>query len=97
MPTKWGYLSPQKDSEASAKCDLYIKALTETAESFDLPILDLYNHSNLRPWEDSFAERYYKDDDSNGVANTVHPLDEAHKKFIALKVEAFIKSIYRIY
>lgn len=97
LPTKWGYLSPQKDSAASAKCDLYIKALTETAESFDLPILDLYNHSNLRPWEDSFAERYYKDDDSNGVANTVHPLDEAHKKFIAPKVEAFIKQIYHVY
>lgn len=97
LPTKWGYLSPQKDTSASAKCDLYIKALTETAESFGLPILDLYNHSNLRPWEDSFAERYYKDDDSNGVANTVHPLDEAHERFIAPKVEAFIKSIYRLY
>ena len=97
LPTKWGYLSPQKDSEASAKCDLYIKALTETAEYYNLPILDLYNGSNLRPWEDNFAERYYKDDDSDGNANTVHPLDEAHKKFIAPKVEAFIKSIYKRY
>ena len=97
LPTKWGYLSPQKDIEASAKCDLYIKALIETAEYYNLPILDLYNHSNLRPWDDSFAERYYKDDDGNGIANTVHPLDEAHKKFIAPKIEAFIKSIYRVY
>ena len=97
LPTKWGYLSAQKDAEASAKCDLYIKALIETAEYYNLPILDLYNHSNLRPWDDSFAERYYMDDDGNGVANTVHPLDEAHKKFIAPKIESFIKSIYRIY
>ncbi len=97
LPTKWGYLSPQKDSVASAKCDLYIKALTKTAEYYNLPILDLYSGSNLRPWDDVFAEKYYKDDDENGVANTVHPLDSAHKRFIAPKVETFIKRIYHVY
>lgn len=97
LPTKWGYLSPQKDSEASKKCDLYINALKEIATYYDLPVLDLYNYSNLRPWDAVFAERYYKDDDGNGVANTVHPLDSAHKKFIAPKVEAFIKQIYHVY
>lgn len=97
LPTKWGYLSPQKDSEASKKCDLYIKALKEIADYYDLPVLNLYNYSNLRPWDDVFAERYYKDDDGNGVANTVHPLDAAHKRFIAPKVEAFIKRIYQVY
>lgn len=97
LPTKWGYLSPQKDSEASKKCDLYIKALKEIADYYDLPVLNLYNYSNLRPWDAVFAERYYKDDDGNGEANTVHPLDSAHKKFIAPKVEAFIKSIYNVY
>lgn len=97
LPTKWGYLSPQKDSEASKKCDLYIKALKEIADYYDLPVLNLYNYSNLRPWDDVFAERYYKDDDGNGVANTVHPLDAAHKRFIAPKVEAFIKRIYHVY
>ena len=93
LPTKWGYLSEQKDTAASAKCDLYIKALLETAEYYSLPVLDLYHQSNLRPWDSDFASKYYKDDDSNGVANTVHPLGEAHKKFIAPKVESFIKSI----
>ena len=97
LSTKWGYLSPQKDSEASKKCDLYIKALQEIADYYDLPVLNLYNYSNLRPWDDVFAERYYKDDDGNGVANTVHPLDAAHKRFIAPKVEAFIKRIYHVY
>lgn len=97
LPTKWGYLSPQKDSEASKKCDLYIKALKEIADYYDLPVLNLYNHSNLRPWDDVFAEKYYKDDDGNGVANTVHPLDAAHKRFISPKVEAFIKRIYHVY
>lgn len=97
LPTKWGYLSPQKDSEASEKCDLYINALKEIAAYYDLPVLDLYNYSNLRPWDAIFAERYYKDDDGNGEANTIHPLDSAHKKFIAPKVEAFIKQIYHVY
>ena len=97
LPTKWGYLSPQKDSEASKKCDLYIKALKEIADYYDLPVLNLYNYSNLRPWDDIFAKKYYKDDDGNGVANTVHPLDAAHRRFIAPKVEAFIKQIYHVY
>lgn len=97
LPTKWGYLSPQKNREASKKCDLYIKALKEIADYYDLPVLDLYNYSNLRPWDDVFAGKYYKDDDGNGVANTVHPLDAAHKRFIAPKVEAFIKRIYHVY
>ena len=93
FPTKWGYLSTQKDPSASAKCDLYIQALKDIAEYYSIPVLDLYNESNLRPWDDNFAAKYYRDDDSNGTANTVHPLDPAHKKFIAPKVGAFIRSL----
>lgn len=97
LPTKWGYLSSQKDPSASVKCDQYISALKDIAKYYSIPVLDLYNFSNLRPWNDIFASKFYKDDDLNGTANTVHPLDPAHKKFIAPKVEAFIKSIYKKY
>ena len=97
LPTKWGYLSSQKDPSASVKCDQYISALKDIAKYYSIPVLDIYNFSNLRPWNDIFASKFYKDDDLNGTANTVHPLDPAHKKFIAPKVEAFIKSIYKKY
>lgn len=94
LPTKWGYLS---SGEAKTKCDIYIKALKDTAKEFDIPVLDLYDASNLRPQDSVFTAKYYKDDNSDGTADTVHLLDGAHKKFIAPKVEAFIKQIYHVY
>lgn len=96
-PTKWGYLSEWKDASAAALCNSYVKALLETADKCSIPVLDLYHDSGLRPWDSNFAQLYYKDDDENGIANTVHPLDAAHKRFIAPKVEAFIKRIYHVY
>lgn len=96
-PTKWGYLSDWKDVSAGGLCDSYVEALLKTADKWSIPVLDLYHDSGLRPWDSNFAQLYYKDDDGNGTANTVHPLDAAHKRFIAPKVEAFIKQIYHVY
>ena len=96
-PTKWGYLSEWKDASAAVLCDSYVDALLKTADKWSIPVLDLYHDSGLRPWDSNFAQLYYKDDDRNGTANTVHPLDAAHKRYIAPKVEAFIKRIYHVY
>lgn len=96
-PTKWGYLSDWKDVSAGGLCDSYVEALLKTADKWSIQVLDLYHDSGLRPWDSNFAQLYYKDDDGNGTANTVHPLDAAHKRFIAPKVEAFIKQIYHVY
>ena len=96
-PTKWGYLSVWKDVSAADLCDSYVEALLKAADKWSIPVLDLYHDSGLRPWNSNFAQLYYKDDDGNGIANTVHPLDAAHKRFIAPKVEAFIKRIYHVY
>lgn len=96
-PTKWGYLSDWKDVSAGGLCDSYVEALLKTADKWSIPVLDLYHDSGLRPWDSNFAQLYYKDDDGSGIANTVHPLDAAHKRFIAPKVEAFIKRIYHVY
>ena len=96
LPTKWGYLSDWKNKENAEKCDMYIDALIKTCNKFGIPYLDLYNNSGLRPWDDNFKAQYYRDDNNDGVAETVHPLSNAHKKFIAPKVEAFIKQIYGV-
>lgn len=61
------------------------------------PYFENHVERTYNSWDSTFTAKYYKDDDGNGTANTVHPLDEAHKRFIAPKVEAFIKQIYHIY
>lgn len=94
-PTPWGYL--HSDASNKKKADLYVKALIDTAKWWNLPVLDLYNESNLRPWDDTFKATYYKDDTGDGTAESVHPLSNAHKRFIAPKVESFIKRIYPVY
>ena len=97
-PTKWGYLTIQYgDEDAQRRCDSYVKALTEVSEKYSIPVLDLYHDSNLRPWNENFRELYYKDDNGDGKPESVHLLQEAHRKFIAPKVENFIKSIYSVY
>lgn len=96
-PTPWGYIHDSViDAKSKQQADLYVKALLKTAEWFGIPILNLYTESGLRPWDATFSAKYYRDDNGNGIADTVHPLQNAHKRFIAPKVEAFIKQIYRV-
>lgn len=97
LPTKWGYLSPQVDPTAAARCDLYIQALIDIAKKYDIPVLDLYHYSNLRPWDSEFKNLYYRDDNHDDTPESVHPNDPAHRKFIAPKVQAFIEQIYHVY
>lgn len=94
-PTPWGYLHVNASSKKNA--DLYVKALIDTANYWGLPVLDLYHESNLRPWDNIFKATYYKDDTGDGTPESVHPLSNAHKRFIAPKVESFIKRIYNKY
>lgn len=96
-PTPWGYLHGTSINSIDIKSDLYVEALCKTAQYFNVPILDLYHESGLRPWDKTFADEYFRDDSGDGIANTVHPLQEAHKKFIAPLVIDFIKKIYNIF
>lgn len=86
LPTPWGGWNLRNPSRLE-KCKEYINALVEFANYNSLPILDLFHGSNLRPWESTFNTKYFLNADS------VHPLSEAHKKFIAPKIENFIKEI----
>jgi hypothetical protein len=88
-PCPWKILSPRQGSE---KAEKYVKALIDTANYFSLPVLDLYHESGLRPWEEAFANKYYKE----GFENAVHPTQEAHEKFIAPKVIEFIKRLIKV-
>lgn len=83
LPTPWGGWNLRHPSRLE-KCKEYINALIEFANYNSLPILDLFHESNLRPWDSEFNSKYFLN------ADTVHPLSEAHKKFISPKIEDFI-------
>ena len=51
-------------------------------------MLDLYHGSNLRPWDDTFRDLYYKRDDGGRV----HPDEDGHA-LLANKFEMFIRSL----
>ena len=68
----------------------YVQTLHDFAKENSLPFLDLYHHSNLRPWDSNFINKYYH---GSYYTDTTHPNAAAFTKFIAPKVAAFIKKI----
>lgn len=94
-PTPWS--SYNNVSGNSDFAETYVKAISDISKKYGLPFLDLYHISGLRPWDTSFKEEYFKDDTGDGIAEGIHPLEKAHKKYIAPKVESFIKTIISTY
>lgn len=85
LPCPWGGYPPKSKGN---KMMLYSEALREVAKNHSVPVLDLYYESNLRPWDNTFRELYYKRDDGNSV----HP-DEDGQKILANKFKMFIQSL----
>lgn len=74
----------------------YNQALKDTAKMFNIPVLDLTDITNLRPWEEDFRTEFYTAD---GIGNAsqvdddgIHPNSKGHKLFYA-RVKEFIKSL----
>ena len=85
LPCPWGNYPPTISDNAMAK---YSEALREVAKRYSIPVLDLYYESNMRPWDETFRELYYKRDDGNSV----HPDEDGHK-ILANKFKMFIQSL----
>ena len=83
-PTPWATARP--DFHIAA--DNYVNILKQIAEHRSIPFLDLYRHSNLRPWDADFRELAYSNDGGNGT----HP-NELGQKIIAPKFEGFLYSL----
>jgi lysophospholipase L1-like esterase len=66
----------------------YANIIKEVAAYYAIPVLDLYYGSNLRPWDNTFKNLYYKHDDGNSV----HPDEDGHK-MISNKIKVFIESL----
>lgn len=74
--------------------EVYYNALLYTAKYFSIPILNLTFESNLRPWETTFKEIYFKSDGigSNNEVDGTHPNSKGHK-LISNKIKEFIKAL----
>lgn len=94
-PTPW--TSYNNVSGKSDFSESYVQAILDISKKYGLPCLDLYHISGLRPWDASFRNKFFRDDTGDRIAEGVHPLEIAHKKYIAPKVESFIKLIISTY
>lgn len=93
FPTPWASYNNTTIAKRTA-VEKYINALRETCEKYSIPYLDLYHKSGLRPWNPTFNEKYYVDDNADGnYAEGVHPNTEGHRKFIVPKVLNFLESL----
>lgn len=72
-PTPWiGYPNYLEGN----KMQLLNEGLEKICKRGSIPFLDLYNGSNLRPWDATFRTLMYSRDDGNGV----HPDENGHKR-----------------
>lgn len=90
-----GVVSPLnwKGSENNSSLPLYLKALKDTCELFNIPYLDIHNITNLRPNNDTFLAEYYTADGTgnNSEVDTegVHPNSKGHR-LIYERIKQFI-------
>lgn len=90
-PINWRYTG-----NAKQLLTLYIKALKETCELFNVPFLDIHDKTNLRPENDTFRNTYYLAD---GTGNTgqidnsgIHPNSAGHKLMYG-RIKDFISKL----
>lgn len=83
-PTPWVGQQPG----AGKPMEAYADAIVAICKARNIPVLDLYHCSNLRPWTEEGRAACYSKDDGNGV----HP-DETGHKLIAPRFKAFLASL----
>ena len=88
LPTPWVNYNPF-DTAAATQADVenMLEALTEIGHIYDIPVLDMYHNSNLRPWDSDFRTAYFV------AADGYHPNTLGHKLFVAPQIEAFVRSL----
>lgn len=84
-PCPWGQFPTNVNNNWMMQ---YSDALIAVARLWGVPVLDLYRESNMRPWEETFRNLYYKND--NG--GSVHPDEDGHR-LLANKIKMFVQSL----
>lgn len=104
-PGPWGAINPFVNNKMSSLCahddsginemsinewaEQYVSTLAEFAKAYSLPLLDLYDGSGLRPWNNNFINSYYH---GTNDTDTTHPNAKAMQKYIAPRIASFIES-----
>lgn len=88
-PTPWKDSKPWSETDAATQ---YANGLKQICYRRGIPFLDLYHCSNLRPWDATARNLFYKNDIVDGVNAGCHPDSDGHK-MIATKIEAFLSSL----
>ena len=84
-PTPWARSQPGSNIPARN----YVNLLSEISQRRSIPFLDLWRHSNLRPWDSSFAQLVFSEDP---VQSATHPNAIGHS-IIAPMFREFVKSL----
>ena len=73
---------------------LYNTALKETAKLFSIPVLDLSEKSNLKPWIPAFQTEFFTADGTGNTGQTdqVHPNSKGHY-LIHNEIKEFLKTL----
>lgn len=66
----------------------YITALLDIAKLYSIPVLNMFDESDMRPYDSVFKKSYYRDNNDN-----VHPNQKGHEKYISPKIVDFIRKI----
>lgn len=87
-PTPWSIYNTVEPYRPWAATDslAYVAKLKELANHYCLPFMNLYEESNLRPWDDDFCETYYNNNDG------VHPNNLGHATFIYPHMREFLRT-----
>lgn len=81
LPTPW------ENSRNNPATTSYLNILKQICTYRNIPYLDLFNNSNLHPWDAEFRQLFYKTPDDGA-----HPNSAGHLRFSGMIVE-FIKSL----
>lgn len=88
-PTPWEMCCRYNtSSDKHEKTIQYITALLDVAKLYSIPVLNMFDESDMRPYDSVFKQAYYRDNDDN-----VHPNQKGHEKYISPKVVDFIRKI----
>lgn len=78
--------TPSSSSRENEKVETYVTKLKEIAEYRSIPYLDLYHGSNLRPWDATFRESFYK-----SRSDGYNPNSNGHKRISNLISDFLVK------
>ena len=88
-PTPWQGMNEQM-TESNPYYEFvhgYIKALKDVANKRQIPILDLFHCSNLRPWIEENRNEYYQN------ADGTHPNEKGHKRYLYPQFREFLRTM----